>query len=170
MTQVIRGRRRGAALEGPSLRAQILLVLSAFLCGTVLASLLFVGIWRRTADDGARAQRTLRLAERRLTAAQHRLASLTAQLEKTRSQLLVATREAARSRTALRKQVAADATISDRLSAAVATARSRQAQLGRLESELSSLQAYVKQPGPAGLDAGYLAAQLRYLRSSAATH
>jgi septal ring factor EnvC (AmiA/AmiB activator) len=163
VTQVIRRRSRGAALPAPSLRAQILLVLSAFLCGTVLASLLFVGVWRHTADDGARAQRAQRLAERRLT-------SLTAQLERTRSLLAARTDEANRSRTALRKQVATNATISGRLAGAAASARSLQAQLSTIESELRSLQAYVQHPGPAGLDAGYLAAQLRYLRSSAAAH
>lgn len=169
VTELIRGRRRGVVVERPSLRAQLLLVVSAFLCGTVLASLLFVGIWRHTAADGARAHTTELLAQRRLAAARHRLADVNTSLVHTRALLAAATRRTTRARGALEAERATNAAMAHRLPSLTASAHSLASQLATLESELRSLETYAEKPGPAGLDSGYLGAQIHYLSSSART-
>lgn len=168
VTQVIR-RDRGAA--PPSLRAQILLIASAFLCGTVLAALLFVGIWRHTAADGARAQASQRASQQQLTASRHRIAALQAALAQTKGLAAATAARAAHDHAALTRETKANAALArslgPRLAALTSSARSLSSQLTTLQSELKSLGSYVAQPGVTGIDAGYLAAQVQYMTSAA---
>ena len=170
VTQVIR-RDRGVGAAPPSLRAQILLVASAFLCGAVLASLLFVGIWRHTADDGARAQASQRASQQQLTAARHRLAGVQAELARTKDLATATAARATRDHAALRRETAANAALAralgPRLAALTSSSRSLSTQLTTLQSELKALESYVAQPGATGIDAGYLAAQVQYMTSAA---
>jgi hypothetical protein len=168
VTQVIR-RDRGAA--APSLRAQILLIASAFLCGTVLAALLFVGIWRHTAADGARAQASQRVSQQQLTASRHRIAALQAELAQTKELATATAARAARDHAALTRESAANAalarTLGPRLAALTSSAHSLSSQLTTLQSELKAVGSYLAQPGATGIDAGYLAAQVQYMTSAA---
>lgn len=170
VTQVIR-RDRDVGTGPPSLRAQILLVASAFLCGTVLAALLFVGIWRHTAADGARAQASQRVSQQQLSTARHRIAALGAELAQTKDLAAATAARAARDRAALTREVAANAALGralpPRLAALTAAAHALEAQTATLQSELKALGTYVKDPGATGLDAGYLATQVDYMASAA---
>lgn len=172
VTQVIR-RDRGVGTGPPSLRAQILLVASAFLCGTVLAGLLFVGIWRHTADDGARAQASQRLSQQQLTTARQRIAALTKDLTAAQQTASAAAAVVARQRTALKRETAAHAALAHalppRLAALTTSAHELESQLTTLQSELKALGTYVNDPGATGLDAGYLATQVDYMTSAAKT-
>jgi hypothetical protein len=170
VTQVIR---RDRAAGPPSLRAQVLLVASAFLCGTVLAGLLFVGIWRHTADDGARAQASQRLSQQQLTAARHRVVALGKELAQAKQAVSTATAALARDRAALKRQAAASLALAHvlppRLAALTTSAHGLESQMTTLQSELKTLGTYVKDPGATGLDAGYLATQVDYMTSAART-
>lgn len=170
VTQVIR-RDRGAG--PPSLRAQVLLVASAFLCGTVLAALLFVGIWRHTANDGARAQASQRLSQQQLTTARHRIAALGTELKQAKQAVGMATAAVARERTALKRETSANAALAHalppRLAALTTSAHGLESQMTTLQSELKALGTYVNDPGATGLDAGYLATQVDYMTSAAKT-
>jgi len=172
VTQVIR-RDRGVGSAPPSLRAQIMLVASAFLCGTVLASLLFVGIWRHTANDGARAQASQRASQQQLTNARHRIAALQKDLTQAKDAAGAAGAALTRERTALRRETAANAALAralpPRLAALTASAHDLDSQLTTLQSELKALGTYVNDPGATGLDAGYLATQVDYMTSAAKT-
>ena len=172
VTQVIR-RDRGVGTGPPSLRAQVLLVASAVLCGTVLAALLFVGIWRHTAADGARAQASQRASQQQLTTARHRLAALDAERTQAKEAASTAAATAVRERTALKREVAANAALAralpPRLAALTASAHALESQLTTLQSELKALGTYVNDPGATGLDAGYLATQVDYMTSAAKT-
>ena len=55
-----------------------------------------------------------------------------------------------------------------RLQDLVETAAALARQTATIESELKALEAYTRHPGAAGVDAGYLATQARYLIRSAA--
>ena len=170
VTQVIR-RDRGVGTGPPSLRAQILLVASAFLCGTVLAALLFVGIWRHTANDGARAEASQRLSQQQLTTARHRIAALGQDLTVAKQAAATAAAALARERAALKREVAANAALArslpPRLVALTTSAHQLESQLTTLQSELKALGTYVNDPGATGLDAGYLATQVDYMTSAA---
>jgi hypothetical protein len=170
VTQVIR-RDRGVGTGPPSLRAQILLVVSAFLCGTVLAGLLFVGIWRHTAADGARAHASQRVSQQQLSSARHRVAALQAELAQTKDLAAATAARAARDHAALTRERTASAALArslgPRLAALTSSAHSLSSQMTTLQSELKALGSYVAQPGATGLDAGYLAAQVQYMTSAA---
>lgn len=166
-------RDRSAPTAPPSLRAQVLLVASAFLCGTVLAGLLFVGIWRHTADDGARAHASQLASQRQLTAARHTIATLNATLTRSKQAAASAASLAARRRTALAREVRSNAALAralpPRLATLMSSAHALESQLTTLQSELKTLASYVNAPGATGLDAGYLAAQIEYMTSAART-
>jgi hypothetical protein len=172
VTQVIR-RDRGVGTGPPSLRAQILLVVSAFLCGTVLAGLLFVGIWRHTAADGARAQASQRASQQQLSSARHRVSALQTELAQTKSLAAATAARAARDHATLARERAASAALArslgPRLAALTSSGHSLSSQLTTLQSELNALASYIAQPGATGLDAGYLAAQVQYMTSAAKT-
>ena len=172
----MRGRafRRRFALGAPaSARTQLLLIGLAFLLGCVAAALLFVGIWRHTATDGAQARAGQASALRRLSAARHELSIVKAQLMRTRSTLATVERRAGRARTALTRVERSDAALrralGQRLQTIAATSATLVHQTATLQSELHAFDAYVRNPGAAGMDSGYLLSQAHYLESSAQT-
>jgi predicted nucleic acid-binding Zn-ribbon protein len=169
VTQVIRRRRPPAA--PPSLHAQILLVASAFLCGTVLAALLFVGIWRHTAADGARAHAQQAADHRHMVAARQRIADLTSEVALNKGLAVAEHRRTAKAQAALAaKSAELEAlrrALPSRLDAVNANARALSTKLSTLQSELSTLRTYLRQPGAAGIDTAYLLAQAQYLASAA---
>lgn len=156
----------------PSMRAQLVLLVSSFLLGCVAAGLLFVGIWRQTAAEGARA-RTARLADhRQLEAAERELTGVRAQLAGARASLVRSRGRAAALSTALARSTAAASGAARSLTPGLAAIAGTAAALGhdtsRLRSELAALETYVAGPGPSGVDIGYLLLQTRYLDAAAA--
>jgi hypothetical protein len=152
---------------------QLLLIGLAFLLGCVAAGLLFAGIWRHTATDGARAHEGQLSAQRRLGAARRELSIVQAQLVRTRSTLVAAERRGARSRSTLARVERSDGALRralvQRLQTLAATAGTLAHQNAALQSELRAFDAYVRNPGAAGMDSGYLLSQVHYLESSAQT-
>jgi len=100
------------------------------------------------------------------------LAGLRAQLAR-EQRLLANTRlGAAEATTALarsrRHRRALARSLGARLHELIQTAASLAGQSATIESELTALETYVQHPGAAGVDAGYLATQTRYVARSAA--
>lgn len=155
----------------PSLRAQLVLVAAAMMLGAVLAGLLFVGVWRHTASesDAARAaqlatKQQLRTAQTQLASARTQLLAASAATRRVRSQLHVAQTQ----RASLRKQNSrAAARLSAPISSLVGNGGSLQHQLSKLSSELSTIQTYLTAATATGVDPAFIAAQVRYLQSSA---
>lgn len=174
MTQVIRGRR--ALVRGyapPSPRAQIALVTAAFVCGAVLAGLLFVGIWRHTAAEGARAQASGAVERRRAAAARRTAARLRLRLSHDEALLRTARTQLAQASRALASARAAQAALARELPPRLKSIAGAGAGLAHdtstLESELTTLRQYLAHPGPGGLDPNYVASQAHYLAGSART-
>jgi hypothetical protein len=159
---------------------------SAMLCGAALAGLLFVGVWRHTAGEAASikvAQRSDHLA---LRASRREVVALSAQLANEQALLArsnrtgAATKEAlgtardalAQAETTLARTKANAAAALDSAKARAASLSSEAGTLARatatLRSELIALETYAQNPGPTGVDPGYLATQVRYLEASAA--
>jgi hypothetical protein len=181
MTIDRRGRlRRWLGGDGPpSLRAALFLALSTFLCGCVVASLLFVGVWRHTAGEAARLQaaqahaRAIQQADRQqLLAAKADLDLLKARFARNERLLTEAKRRAAQATTALARARAATRAISRTLTPRLQTVADAAAALARqtatIHSELTALETYAQQPGATGIDAGYLETQARYVARQAA--
>lgn len=168
ITQVIRRRGRTSP---PSLRAEILLVASAFLCGAVLTGLLFVGIWRHTAVAGDRAEARQAVAQRAAVSAHHRLAALGNRLDQEHTRLVAAQTTASEARRKLAAQNATlttmNRTLPPRLAAAQASVQTILTKVSALRSELAALEGYVRNPGATGVDPGYLLNQARYLSAAA---
>jgi hypothetical protein len=151
------------ASAAPSVRAQAVLVASAFLLGAVLSALTFVGIWRHTAAAGDRAQAGQ-------TIAQQRLAETKLHLQRARQSLageraLVARVRAQRARlvdelTRLRRAAAG---LPGPLQSISTDATTLSHTTSRLESELSAMQAYLERSSATGIDVGFVSAQIRYL-------
>jgi uncharacterized protein (DUF3084 family) len=155
----------------PSLRAQLVLVFAAILLGAVLSGLLFVGVWRRTATEGDAA----RAAQR---ATKQQLRSVQAQLTAARAQLLAANTATRRVRTQLhatqtqraalqKRSTRAAARLSAPISSLVGNGGALQHQLSKLSSELSTIQTYLTAATATGVDPAFIAAQVKYLQSSA---
>ena len=155
----------------PSLRAQLVLVLAAILLGAVLAGLLFVGVWRHTATEGD----TARAAQ---LATKQQLSSVQTQLKAARAQLATANTATRRVRTqlhvvqtqrnALRKQnTRAVARLRTPIGSLVGNGGALQHQLSKLSSELSTIQTYLAAATATGVDPAFIAAQVKYLQSSA---
>jgi hypothetical protein len=151
----------------PSLRAQLVLVCSAFLLGAVLSALLFVGIWRHTAAEGDRAQAAQAIAQRHLTAtrlqlrtAQRSLGSERLLLVHVRAQHATLAHELARLR---RLDNLVAARLPAQLQSINASAAALAHSTSTLESELSALQAYLQAAKATGIDAGFVTTQIRYL-------
>ena len=169
-------RRRFRRLPGggasPSLRAALFLALSTFLCGSVMAGLLFVGIWRHTASEAAHTQAVQQRDRQQLLATQRTLAGLKVELARDQLALGQARRRLARATSALvharHVNGALTRSLSPSLQALVQTGATLARQTATIESELTALETYAQHPGAAGLDAGYLASQIRYLVGSAA--
>lgn len=175
MTQIVsplrRLRRRltGAGAP-PSLQAQLVLMISALLLGGVLTSLLFVGIWRHTAADGARA-RAAQLADgQQLRAAQRKLASVERAQVSERTALakaLLGQAAASAELTRLRRLHHAVAnSLQPQLQALTSTTGTLAHDTSALKSEIAALRAYLRSASPAGADSGFLDAQIKYLVAS----
>ena len=154
----------------PSLRAQLTLTASAFVLGAVLASLLFVGIWRHTAAESDRA-RTAQVAERhKLQVAERRLATVEAKLAAQRTALTRARRNAVRTAAQLRALRRLHATVARSLPGEVAavetTANAVAHDAAKLTSELASLRHYMRNTQATGVDPGFVNAQINYLIGS----
>jgi hypothetical protein len=155
----------------PSLRAQLVLVSAAMLLGAVLAGLLFVGVWRHTATEGdaARAaqlatRQQLRSAQTQLKAAHAQLLAANAATGRLRTQL----RTAQTQRAALRRSnTRAAARLGAPVGALVGNGAALQHQLSKLSSELSTIQTYLTAATATGVDPAFVAAQVKYLQSSA---
>jgi chromosome segregation ATPase len=155
----------------PSLRAQLVLVFAAMLLGAVLAGLLFVGVWRHTASesDAARAaqlatKQQLRSVQTELKAARAQLATANTATRRVRAQLHVAQAQ----RAALRKaNTRAAARLGAPIGSLVGNGGALQHQLSKLSSELSTIQTYLTASTATGVDPAFIAAQVKYLQSSA---
>jgi hypothetical protein len=177
VTQVASSRRRSVRrwLAGagapPSLQAQLVLMISALLLGGVLTSLLFVGIWRHTAADGARAKAAqvagrhqLQVAQQKLVAVEAELAGKQASLAKARA----GAAEAAAALTQLRRLERSVArSLAPPLQGLTGSAGTLAHNTATLRSEVAALSAYLKSAAPPG-DSGFLDAQIRYLDASIA--
>jgi hypothetical protein len=162
-----RDARRVPRSAPPTLRAQIVLVASAFLAGAVAAGLLFVGIWRHTAAQGDAATAAAAATKHDLALAQARLTRARADLGAARGNVKTLGRERARLSARLlasesRLQAARTGIASwgnDVRSDAAAAAR----QTGQLRSEIRTLGGYLATTPSADIDSGYLATQVQYL-------
>ena len=157
----------------PSLRAQVVLLLSSFLLGGVLAALLFVGVWRHTAAEGDRArsaqlesQQALRSARLDLTRSQRELTAAQASLVKVRADRRRLARELARLRAIDARAATA---LTPRLQAIAAQADTLGQKTAKLGSALATLRDYLGNASATGIDAAFLAAQVSYLIGSADT-
>jgi hypothetical protein len=160
-------------------RAALFLAVSMFLCGAVLASLVFIGLWRNTADEASRVRaaeaqtRAIQQTDRqRRHAAQPGLAALRTQLAHTKDVLAQARARSAETAAALAHTRASDRalvrTLTPRLQELAASATTLARQTATIQSELTALEAYAKHPGAAGLDPGYIATQASYVGRGAA--
>jgi hypothetical protein len=183
-----RGRvRHWLASDAPASKgAQAFMLVAALLCGAALAGLLFVGVWRHTAGEAAQSraaqigdQQALRTSRRTVAALRAKVAHEAALLAQARrgsaaasASLAQVRSDLARSHAALARTQAADGaavqSLKTELSGLGTTASTLAREIATLRSELTSLATYTQNPGPTGIDAGYLAAQVRYLETSAA--
>jgi chromosome segregation ATPase len=155
----------------PSLRAQLVLMVAAMLLGSVLAGLLFVGVWRHTATEGdaARAaqlatKQQLRTTQTQLRTARAQLAAATAATGRLRTQLRMTQAQ----RAALRRQnTRAAARLGAPIGSLVGNGATLQHQLSKLSSELSTIQNYLTASTATGVDPAFVAAQVKYLQTSA---
>lgn len=173
------GRSRSRSLQ-PSLRGQLFMLVSVFLCGCVLTGLLFVGVWRHTASAETRAhtaqvgyERQLATTAHALASTRHALATLRAQLAHANGMLVAARRQDAADRASLAQARSATSAVTRALApdlkSLVDSAGSLAHQTTTLRSELTALERYARSPGPTGVDAGYMQSQAHYLASSADT-
>ena len=186
--QVVRRSRLRDWLSGdaPASRgAQVFMFVSALLCGAALAGLLFVGVWRHTAGEAARSQAASLSDHRAVETSRRTVATLRARLAHEQELLVTAERTGARgkaalaqarsafaqARAALARTQAADGaalrSLTQRLAGLSGAAGSLARATATLRSELAALETYAANPGPAGVDAGFLATQARYLLASA---
>jgi hypothetical protein len=157
----------------PSLRAQIALLLSAFLLGGVLAALLFVGVWRHTAAEGDRARRAQLESKQALRAAQIQLTRSERQLADARASLAKIRVERRRLGRELNRRRAVDGRLATslppRLQSISANAGAVEQKTAKLGAALATLRDYLRNASATGVDAAFLAAQVGYLIGSANT-
>jgi hypothetical protein len=155
-----------------SVRAALFLALSTFLCGCVTAGLLFVGVWRHAATEQAQAQAAQQSDRQQLLAARRTLADLKAQLARDRRVIVHTQRRTVRAASALAQATKVNralvGSLSPGLQELIQAAATLASQTDTMQSELNALETYLHDPGAAGLDADYLATQVRYLARSAA--
>jgi hypothetical protein len=151
-----RGRRRlGHRPAAPaSLRAQIVLTVSALLLGGVLGALLFVGVWRRTATEGDRARAAQIQSSQALRTAHARLVRAEAESKTARAALTDN-----RVGTSLPPHLQSIGTEAGVLSREVA----------KLGTALTTLSDYLQNASATGVDPAFLDAQVRYLIGSTTT-
>jgi hypothetical protein len=157
----------------PSLRAQIALLLSAFLLGGVLAALLFVGVWRHTAAEGDRARRAQLESKQALRAAQIQMTRSEGQLADARASLAKIRVERRRLGRELNRRRAVDGRLATslppRLQSISANAGAVEQKTAKLGAALATLRDYLRNASATGVDAAFLAAQVGYLIGSANT-
>ncbi len=163
-------RRLARALPDHARLAQWMLPVAAFLFGAMLSAVVFVGVWRHTASQGAQEQAARATADRRLTHALAVVTGLKAELTGDRKRLARARtseRTLAASLASLRRSSGA---VADRLPGQLTEAGTTAAALERrsasLASALASLQAYVANSSGSNFDPGFLGTQIRYLAGS----
>jgi chromosome segregation ATPase len=176
VTQIASSRRRGVQrwLAGagapPSLQAQLVLMISAFLLGGVLTSLLFVGIWRHTAADGERARAAQVAVRHQLHATQQRFAAVEAELGSNRAALAKArggrTAAAAELMQLRRLHRSVERSLRSPLQGLTGTTGTLAHDTSALRSEIAALRAYLQSASPTGADSGFLDAQIKYLVAS----
>jgi hypothetical protein len=156
----------------PSLRAQIVLMLSVFLLGCVLSALVLVGVWRHTAAEADRSRANEVAAGRVLHATLGRLSAVEAEIASARAAAASARAERAKiadELASLRRVNASAATsLSPRLQAITNEASLMGRETARLESALATLSDYLRHSSGTGVDPNFVAAQVRYLTSASA--
>jgi hypothetical protein len=163
-----RARRRWAAPAGPpSLRAQLVLMLSVFVLGCVLAGLVFVGTWRHTALDASRAKTNELTARQALHVTSVRLARVEAELATARTAAASAhaqsERTAGKLATIRHVNAAAASSLAPRLQAIASDAEILNRETARLESALATLRDYLRHAAATGVDPSFFSAQVGYL-------
>ncbi|MGZ4335214.1 MAG: hypothetical protein ACXVRJ_13225 [Gaiellaceae bacterium] len=164
-------RRLGHGPAAPaSLRAQIVLTVSALLLGGVLGALLFVGVWRRTAAEGDRARVAQLESGQALQAARAKLARSEAEataartaLAKLRAERGVLTAELARLH---RVDTRVATSLPPRLQAIGDEADVLAREAAKLGSALATLSDYLHNASATGVDPAFLDTQVRYLIGS----
>jgi hypothetical protein len=154
----------------------LFLASSTFLCGAVLAGLLFVGIWRHTASEQVQTEAARQHDRRQLVVAHHTVAKLRmqlrAQLAQEKAALALAQHRAAQDAAAIDRARGLNTELRQSMlrtaQELTQAAKILASQTARIQSELQALEGYTNHPGATGLDAGYLAAQIDYLLRSAA--
>jgi chromosome segregation ATPase len=154
----------------PSLRAQIVLMLSAFVFGGVLSALLFVGIWRHTAAESDRAQAAQVESRHALQAAHATLSRTETELASTRAAVASIRRDRARlalELTSLRRvNHRAARSLPQRLQAIADDADVLARETAKLASALTTLGDYLRNASATGVDPAFLEAQVGYLVES----
>ena len=169
-----RGRRRlGHRPAAPaSLRAQIVLTVSALLLGGVLGALLFVGVWRRTAAEGDRARASQIESSQALQTAHAKLARSEARATAARAALAKLRAEHGALAAELAKLHRLDARIGTSLPPHLQTIGDEAGELARqvakLGTALTTLSDYLQNASATGVDPAFLDAQVRYLIGSTA--
>jgi hypothetical protein len=166
-------RRRGHRPAAPaSLRAQIVLTVSALLLGGVLGALLFVGGWRRTAAEGDRARaaqiestQALQTARAKLVRSEAESTALSAALATLRTQRGALAAELARLH---RVDTRVATSLPPRLQAIGDEADVLTRELAKLGTALTTLSDYLRNASATGVDPAFLDAQVRYLIGSTA--
>jgi uncharacterized protein YhaN len=158
----------------PDRRAQVVLLLSAFVLGGVVSAIVFATVWRTTAVQSQRARAaTLRVSHRldattnvlartqtQLTGARASLAKLSAQHALLQRRLAALRRANARTKHELAPLLQSLAT----------NAANAEQQTQKLGSALATLHDYLQNAAATGIDPAFLAAQVAYLiRSSEST-
>jgi hypothetical protein len=155
-----------------SLRAQIVLTVSALLLGGVVGALLFVGVWRRTAAEGDRARVAQLQSSQALRTADARLVQ--SQAESTAARAALATLRTERG--ALAAEVAklhrVDARVAKSLPPHLQAIGDQADVLARelikLGTALTTLSDYLHNASATGVDPAFLEAQVLYLIGSTA--
>jgi hypothetical protein len=165
------GRRLARALAArsgpPSLRAQLVLVLAAFLLGGVLAGLLFVGVWRHTAAEGDVARAGQQEAARQLRLAQTKLDGVVADLAAARKRAATSAKTLRTTRVELaslhRRQARAAAALAGPLAGVAGDAAALERRAAKLRQALASVADYLH---GTSVDPAFAEAQVRYVISS----
>jgi len=170
-----RGRRRlGHRPAAPaSLRAQIVLTVSALLLGGVLGALLFVGVWRRTATEGDRARAAQIQSSQALRTAHARLVRAEAESKTARAALAELRTEHSALATQLAKLQRTDNRVGTSLPPHLQSIGTEAGVLSRevakLGTALTTLSDYLQNASATGVDPAFLDAQVRYLIGSTTT-
>jgi len=169
-----RGRRRlrHRPAAPASLRAQVVLTVSALLLGGVLGALLFVGGWRRTAAESDRARAAQFESSQALQAAHAKLVRSEAEATRGRAALaeLRAKHDALASELAKLRRVDArvGTSLPPHLQAIGDEADVLARQVAKLGTALTTLSDYLQNASATGVDPAFLDAQVRYLIGSTA--